>query len=62
MLLCAYLRGFCEEIPAWLGQFRKGDTFPRQQFFASRVVYYPGAGNDGRPVRVFGSTHAAHCL
>lgn len=31
-------------------------------FFASRVVFYPGSGTDGQPVQFFGSRHAAHCF
>lgn len=59
----AYLRRTQQEdMPAWLAQFRKGDPFPREQFFASRVVFYPGCGTDGHAVRVFGSTHSAHCF
>ncbi len=62
MTLYEYLRGLRESIPAWLDQFRDGARFSRQDFFASRVVYYPGCGTDGHPVRVFGSTHSAHCF
>ncbi|MDZ7584247.1 MAG: hypothetical protein U0938_05380 [Thiobacillus sp.] len=51
-----------EDIPGWLDNFRSGDRFPREQFFSSRVVYYPGSGNDGHPVKLFGSTHSAHCF
>lgn len=32
------------------------------QFFASRVVFYPGSGTDGQPVEYFGIRHAAHCF
>lgn len=60
MTLYEYLRGLPEEMPAWLEQFRDGDRFSRQQFFGSRVVYYPGSRSDGHSVKVFGSTHSAH--
>lgn len=60
MTLYEYLRGLREDIPAWLDQFRDGAPFPRQEFFGSRVVYYPGSSTDGHPVKVFGSTHSAH--
>ena len=60
MTLYEYLRELREEIPPWLHQFRAGDGFPSQDFFGSRVVYYPGSGTDGHPVKVFGATHSAH--
>lgn len=63
MTLYEYVRReLREDIPGWLDNFRSGDRFPREQFFASRVVYYPGSGNDGHPVKLFGSTHSAHCF
>lgn len=60
MNLYEYLRGLREEIPPWLDQFGDGVRFSRQGFFGSRVVYYPGSGTDGHPVKLFGSTHSAH--
>jgi hypothetical protein len=62
MSIYEYLHQQREDSPAWLGRFNPGDQFPRDQFFASRVVYYPGSGTDGHPVKVFGSTHSAHCF
>jgi len=62
MELQEYLADFGEPVPAWLENFKPGDPFSRREFFASRVVYYPGAGNDGHPVKLFGSTHTAHCF
>lgn len=62
MILDKYLQGQREDSPAWLDQFRDGDAFSRQAFFGCRVVYYPGSGTDGHPVRLFGSTHSAHCF
>ncbi|MCX7603815.1 MAG: hypothetical protein N2036_07045, partial [Bryobacteraceae bacterium] len=29
-------------------------------FLRSRIVYYPGAGNDGQPIKLFNRAHAAH--
>lgn len=55
-----YLATHPEEMPRWLSEYKDGDPFPRN-FFQSRVVYYPGSGNDGHPVRVFNSTRSAHC-
>jgi hypothetical protein len=62
MTLYEYLRGLREDVPSWLDEFRSGDAFSRRAFFGSRVVYYPGSGTDGHPVKVFGSTHSAHCF
>jgi hypothetical protein len=49
-------------MPGWLERFNPGAAFGREQFFASRVVYYPGSGTDRQPVKLFGSTHSAHCF
>jgi hypothetical protein len=57
-----YLQNESEPIPRWLEEFNKGDAFSRDDFFASRIVYYPGSGFDGQPVKLFGSTHSAHCF
>jgi hypothetical protein len=62
MTLHEYLRELREDTPAWLDKFEGGDPFPRQKFFGSRVAYYPGSGTDGHPVKLFGSTHSAHCF
>jgi len=62
MTLKEYLERQREDLPGWLGGFTLSDAFPREQFFASRVVYYPGSGTDGHPVKLFGSTHSAHCF
>lgn len=60
MTLYEYLQALREDLPAWLDRWTDGDIFPREQFFGSRLVYYPGSGTDGHPVKVFGSTHSAH--
>lgn len=62
MTLYEYLRGLREDLPAWLDEFQEGDLFSRQEFFGSRVVYYPGSGTDGHPVKLFGSTQTSHCF
>ncbi|MBP9735495.1 MAG: hypothetical protein KBD82_07670 [Rhodoferax sp.] len=62
MALDAYLRRHRETCPDWLQNFKKGDKFDREQFFGSRLVYYPGSGSDGHAVKLFGSTHCAHCF
>jgi hypothetical protein len=60
MTLYEYLQRQGEHLPGRLAQLKPGDPFSRDQFFASRVVFYPGSGTDGHPVKLFGSTHSAH--
>ena len=49
-----------EPLPEWLRQSSPG--FDRESFFGSRTVYYPGAGNDGQPVKLCSHAHAAHAF
>lgn len=51
-----------EPLPCWLAEFKPDSAFDRTAFFSSRIVYYPGSGTDGQPVKLFGSTHVAHCF
>lgn len=51
-------RNHREDVPNWL----KEDEFSLERFFESRTVYYPGAGNDGSPIRLFNRSHSAHCF
>lgn len=62
MNLYEYLRSLSEDAPEWLSEFHEGSTFSPKTFFASRVVFYPGSGRDGHAVKLFGSTHSAHCF
>jgi hypothetical protein len=55
-----YLKNDKEPIPNWLLEIKEGDKFSRDDFFSSRIVFYPGSYTDGHAVKVFGSTHAAH--
>jgi hypothetical protein len=57
-----YLQRHREPCPDWLLRFVKGDKFNREQFFDSRMVYYPGSGSDGHAVKLFGAAHCAHCF
>ena len=57
---CTHSRLSREAFPEWLRAFAEGSPFPQDAFFVNRIVYYPGSGTDGHPVRVFGSIHAAH--
>lgn len=56
------LREFPEGVPEWLREADKSSTFDHEHFFSSRVVYYPGFGADGHPLKVFGGAHAAACF
>ena len=51
-----------ESLPGWLRDWKPGGTLAMKEFFASRVVFYPGSGTDGQPVKFFGSRHVAHCF
>lgn len=51
-----------EHMPRWLASFDDQTRFDRAAFFSGRVVFYPGSGTDGQPVKLFASTHAAHCF
>ncbi len=62
MKLDEYLSQHREPVPSWLARFREGDPFPREEFFRSRVVFYPGCGGDEHPIRLFGGTGSAHCF
>lgn len=61
MEMVEYLKKHFEKCPEWLIKHKKGDKFNRVGFFESRVVFYPGHGSDGHPIRIFGKAHAAHC-
>ena len=62
LTMMEFLRGHSEEMPLWLDHYRAGDGLNRDAFFSSRIVYYPGHGSDGKAVRVFGGSSAAHCF
>lgn len=63
MELHDYLTTLREDCPTWLTNFDiDNPVFNRQDFFTSRVVFYPGAYVDGHAIKLFGSSHAAHCF
>ncbi|MCS6954477.1 MAG: hypothetical protein RMK57_16810 [Bryobacterales bacterium] len=58
-------RDYRESEPEWLNMAEETDnpTVRRKflrGFLGSRIVYYPGAGEDGHPVKLFNRAHAAH--
>jgi hypothetical protein len=57
-----YLRQRPEAIPAWLADYAPGTPLDFENIIRSRLVYYPGAGEDGQPVRLFAGSGSAHCF
>lgn len=57
-----YLSTHREPMPKWLSKYKIGATPDLLAFAQSRTVFYPGSGYDGQPVKLFGSTHSAHCF
>lgn len=54
------LRADPEPFPDWL---LTANDFSPEDFFSSRVVYYPGSGRkDGQAFDLFSATHSAHCV
>ncbi|MGB9609641.1 MAG: hypothetical protein ACPL7M_01605 [Bryobacteraceae bacterium] len=64
--LLEYLeRNYREQEPDWLYLAQHtSDPQVRKEFLKgflqSRIVYYPGAGRDGQPIKLFNRAHAAH--
>jgi hypothetical protein len=50
-----------EPLPQWLRDISATDPFPRQQFFATPMLFYPGSGADGSPIAFFNQRHEIHC-
>ena len=48
--------------PDWIREKPSITEGIRSQFLQSRVVFYPGGGDDGHPVKLFGSSRAAFCF
>lgn len=62
MEIIEYLSAEQEPLPKWLEKYEPNDKVLMSDFLSSRIVFYPGSGSDGHPVKVFGSTHACHCF
>lgn len=58
----SYLENIQEPTPVWLKNFSQHSRVVWEDFFSSRLVYYPGSGFDGEAVRLFASTKSAHCF
>ena len=48
--------------PRCLLDWTPADGFPRDACFASRTVFYPGAGSDGQDLALFNRAGAAACF
>jgi hypothetical protein len=48
--------------PDWIREKPSFTDEVRSQFLQSRVVFYPGGGDDRHPVKLFGSSRAAFCF
>ena len=55
-----FLSAMKEETPAWLLNHKPGDRIDLAEIMKSRSVAYPGSGDDGRAIKLFSQTHAAH--
>lgn len=62
MEITKFLETHREPMPIWLSDFKSESDFDRTAFFQSRVIYYPGHGGDGHPIKLFGGSHSAHCF
>jgi len=60
MTVKEYLKNEKVETPQWLMDFKPGDKLYMEDIFNSRIVYYPGSGYDGQPIRTFNNAHFAH--
>lgn len=49
-----------EPMPAWLENFEVGQKVRISDLFTSRIVYNPGAGFEGAPIKTFNASHSAH--
>lgn len=49
-----------EEMPNWLRDYKLGDKINLREVLSNRVLFYPGAGTDGQPIKAFNTTHTLH--
>jgi len=48
-----YLKDNKEKTPAWIMNYKKGDEFNIREVLKNRTLFYPGAGSDGFPIKIF---------
>jgi len=49
-------------LPVWLENWNKASSFDVDAFLSSDVVFYPGGGRDGQPIRLFNEGCNASCF
>ncbi len=49
-----------EKMPDWIENYEFGNRFDINEVFNNRILFYPGAGNDGEPIRICNKAHALH--
>ncbi len=59
-MMIDYLKMFAEETPDWLKNYNVGDAIDMQEVLNSRILFYPGSGNDGQPIRTFNQSQCVH--
>ena len=47
-------------MPTWLANYKKGDSINLNEVFSSNLVYYPGSGYDGQPVKTCVQSSCSH--
>ncbi len=47
-------------MPEWLQKHVRGKAVDMNQVLSSRIVYYPGSGDDGQPIHTFNQGQCAH--
>lgn len=55
-----YLSNDREDLPSWLKEYASGKEINMKDILSSRILYNPGAGLEGAPIRVFNKAHAVH--
>ena len=60
MRVYEYLADQKEEMPQWLREYEPGQRVDFTKVLSSRVVYYPGSGDDGQGIRTFNEAEYAH--
>jgi hypothetical protein len=57
----AYLKqNHQEDMPAWLSRAAANKPLNIGEVLSSRIVYYPGYGDDGSSVKLFNQSHSCH--
>ena len=49
-------------LPDWLDNWSKSSSFDVDAFFSGDVVFYPGGGSDGQPIRLFNEGCNVSCF